>query len=140
MKSAIVHELTHNYVHQILLEMRSIDSIRVHKAYHSNLIILNAQEAFGRSFIEEGLCEYMTERMGEILVPKRVFVPKTIEDLTDGNKNYEIKYKYSSQCLKPFLDTLDFKQAVKILLYNPPPSYREILEPDLYFDRLVPLK
>jgi hypothetical protein len=137
-KSAIVHELTHNYIHQILLEMRSVDSIRVHKAFHSNLVILNAQEAFGRSFIEEGLCEYMTELMGEILPPNRVDTPETIEDLMDSNNTYEIKYKYSSVCLKPFLDTMEFKPAVKILLHNPPPSYREILEPELYFNRLVP--
>lgn len=138
-KSAIVHELTHNYIHQILLEMRSVDSIRVHKAFHSNLILLNAQESYGRSFIEEGLCEYMTEKMGEIFPPDHVNPPETIEDLMDNTNIYEIKYKYSSHILKPFLDTIAFKDAVKIFLHNPPPSYREILEPELYFNRLVPI-
>jgi hypothetical protein len=135
-KSALIHELTHNYLHQIILEMRSIDSIPVYKSYHANLWILNAQEAYGRAFIEEGLCEYLTEQMGEILPPKRVSSPRTMEDLMDRTNRYDIKYKYSAACLKPFLDTMDFKQSVKILFYNPPPSYAEILEPHLYFDRL----
>lgn len=139
-KSAIIHELTHKYLHQIRLEMQSIDSLPVHKAYHHRLWILNAQESFGRSFIEEGLCEYITEMMGEILPPRRVKLPKTIEDLLDSRNNYELKYKYSTLCLKPFLDTMQFKEAAKILLYNPPPIYKEILEPDLYFDRLVPFE
>jgi len=136
-KSTVIHELTHNYIHQITLEMRSRDSIRVHKAYQSSLWILNTQESFGRSFIEEGLCEYMTEMMGEIMPAKRVFIPRNIEDFIDSGNSYELKYKYSTIFLKPFLETMDFKEAVKILLHNPPPSYTEILEPDLYFSRLV---
>jgi hypothetical protein len=136
-KSTVVHELTHNYIHQISLEMRSLDSIRVHKAYHSNLWILNQQESFGRSFIEEGLCEYMTEQMGEIMPSKRIFVPESMEDLMDDANSYELKYKYSTLFLKPFLEGRNFKRAVKILLHNPPPTFAEILEPDLYFNRLI---
>jgi len=74
--------------------------------------------------------------MGEIIPPKRIFIPKTIEDLMNKDISYEIKYKYSSYYLKPFLDTTDFKKGVKILLHNSPPTYEEILNPDMYYGRL----
>lgn len=137
-KSAVIHELTHNYMNQISLEMHSVDSILVYKSFQNTYQwVLSAQESFGRSFIEEGLCEYITEMMGEILPPKRIFIPESIEDLLDSRNVYELKYKYSTIYLKPFLDQTEFKKAVKILFHNAPPTYREILEPDLYFNRLV---
>jgi hypothetical protein len=138
-KSTIIHELTHNYMYQIANEMRSVDQINVHRAYNSRQMLLNAQESFGRAFIEEGVCEYVSEKMGEIIVPKRPFVPKSVEDLLDKNKSYPVKYKYSAHILKSFLDARDFKKAVKVLLHNAPPSYAEILNPGLYFERLIPI-
>lgn len=136
-KSTVMHELTHNYIYQIGKEMRSVDKIEVHRSYRSNLWFLNSQESLGRTFIEEGLCEYVSEMMGEIIPPRRPFIPKNVEDLLDKNNSYNVKYKYSSHFLKSFLEAKDFKKAVKILLHNPPPSYLEILNPDQYFDRLV---
>jgi hypothetical protein len=135
-KSTVIHELTHNYIYQISLEMRSIDKISVHRSYQTNIWILKSQESFGRAFIEEGLCEYISEKMGEIIVPKRVFIPKTGEDLMNKDISYEVKYKYSSHFLKPFLDTTDFKKGVKILLHSTPPTYKEILNPDMFYGRL----
>jgi len=136
-KSTVFHELTHTYIYQISLEMRSVDKISVNRSYQTNIWILKSHESFGRSFIDEGLCEYISEKMGEIIPPKRPYIPKTVKDVLDKNKSYEIRYKYSSQFLKPFLDTTEFKKGVKILLHNSPPSYKEILNPDLFFERLV---
>ncbi|MEN8202347.1 MAG: hypothetical protein ABFS28_07115 [Bacteroidota bacterium] len=136
-KSTVIHELTHNYIHQISIEMRSVDKISVHRSFQTNLWILTSQESFGRSFIEEGLCEYISEKMGELIPSKRPYIPGTVEDLIDKNNSYNVKYKYSTHFLKPFLDTKDFKKAVKIILHNAPPSYMEILDPERYFDRLV---
>lgn len=139
-KSTIIHELTHNYMYQIANEMRSVDQVTVHRAFNSRQMLLNAQESYGRAFIEEGVCEYVSEKMGEILVPKRPYVPKTVEDLLDKNNSYPVKYKYSAHILTPFLEAGEFKEAVKALLHNAPPSYAEILSPDLYFDRLIEIE
>jgi len=135
-KSTLIHELTHTYIHQINREMRSVDRIIVHRAYQDNIWILKPHESFGRAFIEEGICEYISEKMGEIIPPKRPFHPETMEDLMEKKNSYKVKYKYSSHVLKPFLDTTDFKKAVKILLQNAPPTYMEMLNPELYFGRL----
>ena len=136
-KSTVIHELTHNYLHQISNEMRSVDQIYVHRAYKSRQWLLNAQESFGRAFIEEGVCEYVSEKMGEIIPPRRPFTPDNMEELLDKNNSYQLKYKYSAHILKPFLDAGEFKGAVKVLLHNAPPSYSEILNPEQYFDRLI---
>jgi len=136
-KAAVIHELTHDYVHQISVEMRSIDSIHVDRSYQSSLRILRSYDLFGSTFIEEGICEYIVEKMGELISPKRPFIPRTIKGLTDKNNRYHVNYKYSSYYLKTFLDTTGFKKGVKVLLHNSPPSYEEILKPDLFFSRLV---
>jgi hypothetical protein len=135
-KAAMIHELTHDYIHQISLEMRSRDSILIDRAYQTSIWIIRSQEPFGTEFIEEGLCEYMVEQMGELIPPKRVFIPSTKLDLIDRNNRYKVNYKYGSYFLRPFLDTTGFKRGVKILLSNPPPTFIEILEPDRFFSRL----
>lgn len=138
-KAAVIHELTHDYVHQISVEMRSIDGIHVDRSYQSSLRILRSYDLFGSTFIEEGICEYIVKKMGELISPKRPFIPRTIKGLTDKNNRYFVNYKYSSYYLKTFLDTTGFKKGVKVLLHNSPPSYEEILKPDLFFSRLVPI-
>lgn len=136
-KSTVFHELTHDYIDQITREMQYVDKIHVDGSYQTNIWIIRTYEMFGSTFIEEGLCEYMTEDMGEIIPPKRVFIPKTKEDLLNRNNKYKVNYKYSSHYLKTFLDTIGFKKGVKILLHNSPPTYEEILKPDLFFNRLI---
>ena len=138
-KSTVFHELTHHYLHIISREMYHIDKVRVDWAYQSGILIIRDNTLFGATFIEEGICEYQVGRMGEIIVPRRPFIPKTKEELTDINNRYIVNYKYAAHYLKTFLDTTGFKRGVKILLHNPPPSYDEILEPELFFSRLVHL-
>ncbi len=138
-KAIVIHELTHDYINQISLEMRSIDSIRVDRTYQTSLWIIRSHETFGTTFIQEGICEYMSEKMGEVIPPKSPFIPKTIKDLTNRDNEYKVSYKYASHYLKAFLDTAGFKKGVKILLHNPPPTYMEILKPDLFFGRLNPI-
>ena len=136
-KSTIFHELTHDYFNQIIKEMRYIDSVHVSLEYVNFRFIIIAHTIFSADFIEEGICEYMVENMEEIIPPKKPFIPKTKEDLVDINNSYKVNYKYSSYYLKEFLDTTGFKKGVKILLYNSPPSYEEILKPNLFFNRLI---
>ncbi|MFO7670230.1 MAG: hypothetical protein R6W31_11265 [Bacteroidales bacterium] len=135
-KAVIIHELTHEYVNQIGVEMQSVYHIHVDKSYQTGIWIVNSHETFGSSFIEEGISEYLTGEMGELIPPPHVEIPVTMDDLFDRDKEYTVKYKYASAFLKSFLDTTGFKKGVQILLHNPPPSYEEILQPDLFFGRL----
>lgn len=62
-------------------------------------------------------------------------------DLRDKNKRYLILYNYASQYLKNFMDIQILKSGkikypIFILLLNRPPNYQEILNPNLYFNRL----
>lgn len=135
-KSALYHELTHHYINLIGREMEDMDLIHVDPAYHNNMWNLQGSSKFGSTFIEEGICEYLCGKMDEIIVPDRPFIPATQNELTDMNNRYKVMYKYSAHYLKTFLDTSGFKRGVKILLHNPPPSYEEILNPDLFYERL----
>ena len=135
-KSTIFHELTHHYVNQIGRELEFYDSIRVDRSFQTGIWIIRNPSLFGATFIEEGICEYMTSKMGEIIPPKNPYIPKTKLDLISNNNRYNVVYKYSSHYLKTFLDTTGFKKGVKILISNNPPTEDEILNPELYFNRL----
>lgn len=138
-KATVFHELTHEYINQIGREMQYVDMIDVNRSYQTYIWIIRTYETFGSTFIEEGICEYMTEKMGEIIPPKRPFIPLTEQELTNRNNRYNVNYKYSSHYLKTFLDTTGFKRGVKILLYNAPPTLEEILDPALFFSKLNPI-
>jgi len=135
-KSTIFHELTHHYINQIGREMSYFDSVRVNRAYETNIWIIRNHDMFGSTFIEEGICEYMVTQMGEIIPPKRVQKPKSEFDLIKRQNKHKYVYKYSAEYLKTFLDTTGFKRGVKILISNEPPTYQQILNPELYFKEL----
>ena len=135
-KSTIFHELTHHYINQIGREMEFIDSVRVNRSYQTGIWIIRSPNMFGSTFIEEGICEYQVTKMGEIIPPRRYHAPKTLNDLQAKNNKYKYVYKYSSEYLRTFLDTIGFKRGVKILISNDPPLVEEILNPDLFFNRL----
>ena len=136
-KATVMHELTHEYIYQISLEMQIVDNIIVHRAYQVYIWIIRTHETFGSTFIEEGICEYVSGKMGEIIPLKRPPVPKNIEQLIDRENRYMFQYKYAARYLKTFLDTTGLKRGIKILLHNPPPTYSEIMEPDQFFSRLI---
>jgi hypothetical protein len=135
-KAVMIHELTHEYVNQVGVEMQSVLRMHVDKSYRTGLWIVNSHETFGSVFIEEGICEYLCAKMGELIPPKHLEAPQTVEELLDRDRDYLIKYKYSSAFLETFLDTTGFKRGIQILLFNPPPTYEEILQPDRFFSRL----
>lgn len=136
-KATVMHELTHEYVYQISLEMQMLDQIGVHRAFQTYIWIIRTHENFGATFIEEGICEYFTGKMGEIIPPRRPSAPDNVAELIDRKNRYKFQYKYSAHYLKTFLDTTGLKRGVKILLHNPPPNYEEILAPDQFFSRLI---
>lgn len=135
-KAAVFHELTHDLIYQTSMEMSRIENIEVHRAYQAFFRIYGDHNDLGTKFIEEGICEYVTGEMGEIIPPSNPFIPKNMADLTKKENNFNIYYKYSSHYLSRFLDTTGIKRGIKILLHNPPPSNEEILNPELFFTRL----
>lgn len=136
-KAVMLHELTHEYVNQLGVEMQSVLHMHLDKSYQTGIWIVKSHETFGSSFIEEGICEYLCLKMGQLIPPRQVFIPATIDELLDREREYQVKYKYASAFLETFLDSAGFKRGIQILLYNPPPTYEEILEPDRFFSRLV---
>ncbi len=135
-KATMIHELSHEYVSQIGVEMQSVFLLPVDKSYQTGLWIVKSHSTFGSSFIEEGINEYITGKMGELIPPSHLDMPITVEALLEKEGEYMIKYKCSSAFLKTFLDTTGIKKGIQILLYNPPPTYEEILEPIRFFGRL----
>ena len=135
-KAAVFHELTHDYIYQVSMEMSRIENIGVNRAYQAFFRIYRNQNEMGSKFIEEGICEYVTGEMGEIIPPRKPFIPKSTSDLISEENSFNIYYKYSSHYLSKFMDTTGIKRGIKILLHNPPPSSEEILNPELFFTRL----
>lgn len=131
-KGVIFHELTHNYFNQVILEMR-IDSMDVSMEYNNfNMIPKNS---FGSNFIEEGIAVYMTVKKGEIIFGKD-FIPESVEQIQNKDYKYYIKYNYSCVFVRPILDKYGIKQGMKLLIGNRPPSYEEMMKPELYYNRL----
>jgi hypothetical protein len=135
-KAAVLHELMHHYIYQLSIEMLRTDRINVDRAYQTFFRIYSHREDPGSRFIEEGICEYATLRMNEIISRGRPYRPKKEADLSRVDKEYDIFYRYSAYSLSEFLDTTGLKKGIKTLLHNPPPSVEEILDTDLYFARL----
>jgi len=135
-KAAIFHELTHDYIYQLSMKMSQMENITVDKAYQAFFRIYSSYNEMGTKFIEEGICEYVCERMGEIIPPSKPFIPRSLADLNNEEYSFDIYYKYSAHYLSKFLDTTGIPRGIKILLHNPPPSKEEILNPELFFARL----
>lgn len=140
-KSTVLHEITHYYVYQCVVEMEKIRGFDVDGYYDGILMIPNPEQIYGAKFIEEGICEYLIQKMGESPEMKEYYKPKFKSDFMMKSKMFDIQYAYSSVYLKEFLDasieiTGKLKFGIFILLQNPPPTYDEILNPNLYFNRL----
>jgi hypothetical protein len=135
-KGVVFHELTHHYIVQVGKEMEYLDSVKVNRYYETGIWMIRTPNMFGSTFIEEGICEYLASKSGEIIPPKKYYKPKNSSDLTNQRNKYKYVYKYSSYYLQEFLDTTGFKKGIKILLSNEPPRYEEILQPELFFNRL----
>lgn len=135
-KTAIIHELMHTYFLQIVI-ISKFNGVDVYDEYDYRMPIKirlypNIAEAYGAEFIEEGVCQYVVEDM-KLIIPYRVSVPKTVGEVMGNN---EIKYTYSIDYLKEFLDYFGVRKGIEIIIRNKPPTYEEILNPDLYFNRL----
>jgi hypothetical protein len=139
-KEVIIHELIHVYCAQVQIEMR-YDSISINSEYSNFNIFPSREKNFGVEFIEEGIAEYVPQKMEEAMSYENDYAPKTVEEITNPLNRTEVIYKYGSQYIKNFLDISiemygNIKPAIIIIYSNRPPTYQEILNSKLYFDRL----
>ncbi len=145
-KSTIFHELMHVYIRQEMLRLIMMkDTItgesKLNKYYYNIQLVPNSEISDGATFIEEGLCEYLIHKKGEVLEYKNLYTPHSEEDIIAKINRFNVYYKYSYEILKPFLDSCiiadgRMRNAIHVLLTNNPPNHKEILTPSLYFNRL----
>lgn len=134
-RSVVMHELTHAYFHQIMIIAQNEKVLEYE--FRQGLRMLPVDNYY-TEFLEEGICEFVVQDMGESIAwDEQVFLNKN--DLSTANRNtYEIKYRYSSQFVKPIIEKYGLKPAILIIVSHKPPSLEEILNPKLYYDRLNP--
>lgn len=135
-KTVVIHELMHTYFLQKVVISKYL-GLSVYKEYDYRQVTIirifpNTEEFYGAEFIEEGVCQYVVEEM-KLHIPRKTQPPKTIDDIMGNN---EIKYNYSIAYLKEFLDYFGVSKGIEILIRNKPPTYQEILNPDLFFNRI----
>jgi hypothetical protein len=131
--ATVMHELMHFYFYQILLESRYAGK-SISPEYAANFRMFPVYE-YGAEFIEEGICEYLVNKMQEI-IPFKTTKQYDREYLVDNKNKYEIKYRYSSQYVQDFLNNRGLKQGIIILIQNKPPSIEEIINPQKFYSRL----
>ena len=129
-KGVFFHELTHFYFNQVIIQMR-LDSMYVCPDYN-NFSMIPHLNVFSSKFIEEGICMYVTIKIGECLLGKD-YMPETLEEIKDKQNKYDILYKYSAEYVKTFIDQHGIKKSIQMLVSTKPPTYEELLNPDKYW-------
>ena len=137
-KSVVFHELTHAYFYQTMVKM-NMENKYVDPAYNNVRLYPSNEKRFGVTFVEEGICQYVPRKAGETIPYVDVFIPKNSKQfLTQKN---EVLYKYSEYFIRDFLDLIikkygNLEYGIQIILSNSPPTFEEIMNPNLYFNRL----
>lgn len=134
-KAVIFHELTHAYINQIIF-IRQNQNEYVSSEYGMIRMFPVPGHQFGADFIEEGICEYVVYYLNESSPLKDVPVPESATDLIDPKNIVNNLYYYSVVYLKDFLDREGIRKGIEILVNNRPPTYDEILNSKIYFNRL----
>ena len=127
-KGCVFHELTHIWLNQILTEMGN----KASEEYRNFRIYYHPERDYGADFIEEGICEFIAHKAGEITYQKK-YVP----DLDNDWNTYEIKYQYSEYYIRQVLDKFDnIKEGINLIFSISPPNEEEIRNPELYYQRV----
>jgi len=132
-KGVAFHEMTHHYFNQVIRELRMYE---MHVANEYNNFSIIPRNAFGSTFIEEGVAEYVNLKIGEEIVLQD-YTPETLEEITRPENKENMIYKYAPQYLKSFIDYYGIKKAIQILVSNSPPTIEEILYPGRFYSRLI---
>jgi hypothetical protein len=133
-KATVMHELTHFYFYLVILRMKQFKR-PVMPEYKTGINLL-PNNSLGLEFIEEGVCEYVTIRMGETVPYKNDYKPTSTKEIVEKRNTHNIKYKHSYFFVKSLLDTAGLQRGIEILISNPPPSTEEILHPEKFYERL----
>ncbi len=137
-KAVIMHELGHSYFLQNII-LGVYDSLEISKEYDFRIdsyrMFPNVEQAYGASFIEEGVCEYIIDKMN-VQLQSTIKIPQEPNDFMDKSIEHSVKYGYSKQYVTKFLDTYGLKDGIRMIITNKPPSYEEILNSKKYYDRL----
>jgi hypothetical protein len=142
LKATVFHEISHYYFYQCILEMQKIRHVKVNVYFTADLYMFPNQELqYGAKFIEEGFCTYVIQRFNYCPEFVNVRIPVYVSELQDKKLDFDIQYIYASKVLWTFFDMSialsgSVKESLMILLSNPPPNYKEVMKPALYFDRL----
>jgi hypothetical protein len=131
-KGTVFHELTHKYFNQVIVQMR-MNNVSVSSEY-CNLSMI-PRNSFGAVFIEEGVCEYVAVKIGEVIFGEG-FIPKSVKDITDKKNKFYINYVYSAEYVKSFLDCYGLKKGIQILVGMKPPTYDEMLYPVKFYSKI----
>jgi hypothetical protein len=134
-KAVIFHELTHAYFNQVMFLMNQNNQY-VSPEYGSLRMFSNPSTRFGTEFIEEGICEYVIYYLKESNPIEHIPIPENENDLLADENKVNNLYCYSVIFLKDFLDKYGIYKGIEILIGNKPPSYEEILNPPLFFNRI----
>lgn len=135
-KATMLHEITHAFFIETIHIMQ-FERKHVEYSYRNFRIISIREDDLGARFIEEGVCEYMVQKMNESAPPIEVYRPTWKSDITAKENNYKVFYEYSAYYLKEFLDNHTLREGIEILVRNKPPTQEEILKPELFFQRLM---
>lgn len=131
-KAVIFHELMHVYFNQIIITSK--DTVR--SEYRIFRMFPSPTVSLGAEFIEEGVCEYTIYYLKENAPLGEFARPRSEMDLTNNMNKINLLYCYSVLYLQDFLDEHGLKEGIKILIRNKPPTYEEIINPELFFKRL----
>jgi hypothetical protein len=132
-KAVVFHELTHAYFYKTLIIMRN--NGQYISPEYSNFRMIPTSD-FNTSFIEEGICEYVVYYLNESNHLKDIPTPENINELLEENNKINNLYFYSVIFLEKFLNENGIKKGLKVLIKNKPPTYEEILSPELFYNRL----
>lgn len=134
-KGVMIHEISHNYFSDLVTKLTK-EGANVREEYLPQNGFSIYESTYGSDFVEEGVCEYIANKMGEIVVLENSYKPKNLEDLLKNKDTYEMKYVYSAKFLEKFLDSYGIMQGIRILVTNPSPTDEEIVNPGDFFKRL----
>ena len=132
-RAVVMHELTHCYFYQNVMQVRNGDSL--HIDFRPGLRIV-PQDNYGADFLEDGFCEYVCADMDEMIpYDQKHFLIKN--DLSTANRySYEVKYRYAMQFITPVIQQHGLRHAIRTVVSHAAPNQEEILNPELYYHRL----
>ena len=113
-------------------EMRHL-GLAISPEYVNFRVYHELNRGYGAEFMEEGICEYIAHKAGEILYPERV-----TPDFSFGWNSFEVKYLYAEYYVRQILVRYgNMKEGIMKILNTPPPTQEEIQHPELFYERVL---